>query len=137
MKTTAVNLLLILSLLAITVSCTQRDKSIYRFTYIAKDTLASKDIALVLREPFSCGVKPLSMNLSVISPGGRIYKDSLTVPVYDVTGSLTRVNSGLWLDSKWIYKKGVQFPEKGSWSFLIYTGKENSRCIKKLIMSVK
>ena len=77
------------------------------------------------------------MNLTVISPGGRIYKDSLTVPVYDVTGSLTRVNSGLWLDSRWIYKKGVHFPENGSWSFLIYTGKENRRCIKELIMSVK
>lgn len=61
------------------------------------------------------------MILTVLSPDGKRYRDTLTLPVLPdgKHGAVEISESGVWRDARWIYREGVTFPRKGLWVLTI------------------
>lgn len=137
--------LLFLSLLLLLNSCSaKKENTLYSFGYEVKDTNALKDIVLVLRLPDRCSGGGHQMMINIISPSGERYTDSVvfpsisksTSPAYSEE-SFKVVNSGIWRDSRWVYRRGVRFPSKGKWQFVIYTQNTDPKCVKELFLTVE
>ena len=97
------------------------EKLEYRFK--AKDSLRVFDIDVFMR--FSPAYKDIeqSFAVAIFSPDGIKYTDTLK---FKAGLSKELRHSGLWRDVRWQYRKGITFPQNGSWLIRIEntTGKD-------------
>ena len=89
------------------------DKLEYRFKI--DDTLQLYNIDVFMRVSHDFEGQALPVSITLFSPDGRKYRDSITFKVN--AGSYRE--SGLWKDYKWKYRYNVAFPRSGSWLVLV------------------
>ncbi|MFA6335068.1 MAG: hypothetical protein WCX48_05850 [Bacteroidales bacterium] len=114
------SLLLLVSLLTL-VSCSYECESRQKFRFRVDDSLALYDIFLYTRilPGFKGGSLPVV--LTVMSPDGKRFCDTLSFPLSSENryGTVEEVKSGVWRDIKWLYRDGVTFPRTGLWVFTV------------------
>lgn len=93
--------------------------SYLEFRIPVQDTITPVNLDLFARVHSESGLVQLPLRLRIGSPAGKWYADSLTL---QLTGEGKEMfsRSGMWRDFRWIYRKGIVFPESGTWYFQIY-----------------
>lgn len=119
-KVNIVPLLFIASLLILT-SCNHLYKSgasfFNRDTYDCNDTLSRYNLSLYARLSSDYNYSSLPVVIIVTSPTGESYSDTLNFPITERGVEARKVQSGVWHDYEWSYRRGVLFNKKGRWEF--------------------
>lgn len=78
------------------------------------DSLALYNLEVYARIHSESGLVELPLRFRIGSPSGRWYTDSLSL-LLTGEGKEMFSRSGMWRDFRWVYRKGITFPEKGTW----------------------
>jgi len=102
-------------------SCAKENSIYSDFPVEISDTLAEYQILFNVRIPDHFGEVSIPMVLTISSPGGEKFRDTISFPlVKDVKYNYVQeVRSGVWRDLRWIYRDRVEFPRSGKWDFTI------------------
>lgn len=93
--------------------------SYLEFRIPVEDTLTPVNIEIFARIHSESGLVELPLRFRIGSPSGKWYADSLSL---QLTGEGKEMfsRSGMWRDFRWVYRKGVIFPESGTWYIQAY-----------------
>ncbi len=79
------------------------------------DSLALFDIDLYARMHSKAEAISIPAVLRVVSPSGRKFSDTLHLDLSRASSTGMFSRSGIWKDFRWSYRRGVAFPERGTW----------------------
>ncbi|MFA5712567.1 MAG: hypothetical protein WC960_00115 [Bacteroidales bacterium] len=114
--------ILILVILSLT-ACRESRREIGRYhfeqSYIVTDTTEYYNLYLFVRLLSKESGAPLPILLTVVTPGGVKYCDTLQLPFIEKGVGAKSIASGIWKDWLWPYRRDVKFSEEGEWNFTI------------------
>jgi len=116
-----VSLIFVIALLC---SCTveKAEPNVQWFRLTNRNTLKTYNIDFTLRISRAYEGSELPLKLVILSPTGKRYLDTLRIPVNKElhNHSVSIIESGVWSDIVWHYRKDASFPEVGKWLFAIH-----------------
>lgn len=96
-------------------------------SYICEDTLSSFNLSLYARLSSNFNYNALPVVVLVTTPLGEKYADTLMLPITVKGVEVKNVQSGIWTDYEWNYRRDIVFNNKGKWVFTI---KQDSLSLK-------
>ena len=91
----------------------------YSSSYNCDDTLKSFDISLYARVSSRYNHNSLPIIIIISTPSGVRYSDTLQLPVTEKGVGTRKVQSGIWQDYEWSYRRNIVFSNKGKWIFTL------------------
>lgn len=87
--------------------------------YNCNDTLSKFNLSLYARlsSIYSCSSLPVV--IIVTSPTGERYTDTLNFPITERGVEARKVQSGIWQDYEWSYRREIVFNKRGKWMFTV------------------
>lgn len=118
-----ISLSLPLFFVLITASCNEQYSTdpgySHTLSYNCNDTLSLYNLSLYARVSSRYNYNTLPIIVLVTTPLGDRYADTLKLPVIDRGVEAQKVQSGIWRDYEWIYRRGIVFNKKGRWIFTV------------------
>lgn len=118
-----ITVLFLVFILFFTTSCKELDNSCNRYSYSSsyncQDSLSSFNLSLYARVSLMCNNNSLPVIIIVTTPLGVQYTDTLKFPITERGVEVKKVESGIWQDYEWSYRKNILFNNKGKWTFTI------------------
>lgn len=85
------------------------------FRIPADDSLSLFDIDIYARIHSEAEAVSIPSVLRIISPTGMKFSDTIILELNRDINSGLYTKSGIWKDFRWSYRRGVQFPVRGTW----------------------
>ncbi len=121
-----------IAILLIATSCNEQNGThknySYSSSYSCDDTLSSFNLSLYARVSSSYKYNSLPIIILVTTPLGAKYSDTLQLSFSGSRVESKKVQSGIWQDYEWKYRKNIVFNNKGKWTFII---KQDTSIIKQ------
>lgn len=91
----------------------------YSSTYECEDTLSSFNIYIYARVSSKYSHNAMPIVIIVTTPLGKRYSDTLKLPLLERGVEAKKIESGMWRDFEWSYRREVLFSNKGKWRFTL------------------
>jgi gliding motility-associated lipoprotein GldH len=99
----------------------QNDK-IFRFEYLSRDTVISKNVDINLRHSDLYKYNNLYLFVTTIAPDGKTLKDTVEFTLADTKGKWVGSGIGNIYDLRLIYRHNIRFGQLGKYIFYIQHG---------------